>query len=413
VLLHARVVLPVSSPAITDGAVAVHDDRIAALGLYEELRSAFPRAEQIDLTDCVLLPGLINAHSHLDLSALKGLIPYRGSFIDWIVRLVAARDDAAGDLAETIADACRQSLSAGVTTIGDISSKNRTWRYVAQQPIRKTCFAEVTSVGGSPAQSREYLANCIIETRPDELLRLGLSPHAPYSTGPEIYELTARLAAQHNLSLTTHLAETAAEDEFLQQAAGPWRDLLDTLGAWPGSFECPHTSPIKYLLNLDLADQPFILAHVNYADNDDLAALAAAAHSVVYCPRSHAFFQHPPHPWQKMLEMGINVCLGTDSLASNSSLSILDELRFLHQRFAECRPRTLLQMATLNAARALNWQDEIGSIAPNKSADLIAVPLTDPHAVTGDTALMDILESTASPTLTMVAGRIAHRIPPL
>ena len=410
-ILRAHTVLPVVTTPIADGAIAIDADRIAALGHYNELNARFPHADTIDLTDAVIVPGLINAHTHLELSALKGCVPYRGDFTEWVSQIITARKNEPAlshNLADTITHACRQSIESGVTTVADICSNHRAWSFLADQPIRKTCFAEIIGPTADCASQLDYIQRCITQTDTDPLLNLGLSPHAPYSTNPTLYHAAAQHAAQHNLPLTTHLAETIAEHEFLTTGEGPWPVFLRSIGQWDNSFNCPHTSPVRYFLNLDLADRPFLLAHVNYADNTDLTLLAQSNHSVAYCPRSHAFFQHSPHPFERMIDMGINVCLGTDSLASNQSLSILDELRFLCQHGTTLPPDTLLRMATLNAATALDLNHSIGTLTPNAQADLTAIPLPEPEETTTTNALTSILTADTSPCLTMIAGRILH-----
>lgn len=403
-ILHARTILPVVRDPIDDGAVAIDNTTITHCDTYANLRSQFPDAEVIDLTDCAILPGLINAHTHLELSVLKDRVPFRGDFIDWVWRLGAARRELLTDLESCLTDACQKSLAAGVTTVGDICFKHRAWPYLAQMPIRKTCFAEVFGLTKDLDSPCLYLQQCIEQTQTDPLLRLGLSPHAPYSASAGVYNTAAELSAQHDLALTTHLAETPAEIDFLMHGTGPWLSYLQQIHRWDNSFVYPHQRPVEYFLQLDLSDQPFLLAHVNYLNDEELGALAQTNHSVVYCPRSHRFFNHPGHPFRRMLAASINVCLGTDSLASNSTLSILDEIRFLHDNYPDLAGETILQMATLNGARALGWDDKIGTITPGLEADLIAIPLNHPPT----DPLSDILSSNTQPYLTMVRGKIIN-----
>ncbi|KPK75996.1 MAG: hypothetical protein AMJ79_08815 [Phycisphaerae bacterium SM23_30] len=404
-ILHARSVLSAGSPALPDGAVSVTQDRLAACGPYSQLRRQFPDAEVIDLNNCVLLPGLVNAHTHLELTPLKNRISYQGDFFDWVARLSAARRQIEGDLDTILTDAVRQCLKAGVTTVGDICFRHRAWRHLARQSIRKVCFAEVFGITAHPDAPGPYLEKCIAETQINPLLSLGLSPHAPYSAGPRVYQVAAQLAARDRLPLTTHLAETPDEVEFLTTGAGPCLDYLKLIHRWDGSFRCPRRSPVEYFLSLDLAHQPFLLAHVNYLNDDELHALSQTPHSVAYCPRSHQFFGHPQHPFQRLLAAGVNVCLGTDSLASNQTLSILDEIRFLHRHYPDFPAADLLKMATINAALALGLKD-VGLIAPDYQADLIAMPIKQ----TPDDPLTDILHSDTEPVFTMVAGRVLHQI---
>lgn len=181
-------------------------------------------------------------------------------------------------------------------------------------------------------------------------------------------------------------------------------DYLQRIHAWDGSFEIPGKRPVAYFLSLNLSDQSFLLAHVNYINDEELGALAKTNHSVVFCPRSHRFFGHRPHRFREMLTAGINVSLGTDSLASNSSLSILDEMRFLHRQFGDLAPETILEMATVNGAKAIGWSDKIGIIEKGKEADLTAILLENSKR----DPLTDVLKSEEQPKLTIVRGQIVY-----
>lgn len=410
-LVCAQTVWPVvGEPVWGGGAVAVEGGVIRGVGKTQELAAVYAGAQQIDLGDCVLLPGLINAHTHLELSDLRGRVSFCGSFVDWISRLAAARRRYQGDLGDVIAAACRESVAGGVTTVGDICLKHRAWVHLAAERIRKVCFAEVFGLTGPVETAREYLLECLRDTEQGGLLRLGFSPHAPYSTVRGVYEMAAALAGRSGLALTTHLAETTEEVQFLADGGGDWGEYLRSIHKWDGSFAPPGRTPVDYFLRMKLGGEPFLLAHVNYLGDEELTALARSGHSVAYCPRSHAFFGHPAHRWREMLAAGVNVCLGTDSLASNESLSILDELRFLYGRHRDVDTAMLVKMATINGARALRWEDRIGSLEVGKEADMIAVPLG--AAAQGSDAagaLRDVLAGSARPRVTMVAGEVVYR----
>ena len=404
-ILHGGIVFPVSSGAIRDGAVVVDGDVIVGCGPYGQIRGNFDGADEIELSGCALLPGMVNAHTHLELSGLKGQVAYEGDFIDWVRRLRAVRGRMAGDLRQIIADAWGQSVRAGVTTVGDICYHDDTGRHLADYVIRKTAFAEFFGMTAEQADVAEQVERRFARLTEDSLLRLGLSPHAPYSASAGLYGRAAHLAKQRKLALTTHLAENIAEIEFLQSGAGPWREYLEELGKWDGSFCAPGCGPVQYFLQMDLAGQRFALAHVNCISDAELRALARTQHSVVYCPRSQDFFGHRPHRFVEMLGAGVNVCLGTDSLASNDSLSILDEVRFLHRGDRDLPSETLLRMATVNGAVALGWGEQTGTIEPSKQADVIALRLSGSDA----DPLVDIWRSEEQPILTMVAGKIVHQ----
>ena len=401
-ILRARNVLPLEGAAIIDGGVALDGPMIVGCAAYKQIRQRFGGAELIDLEDCVLLPGMVNAHTHLELSGLRGKIPYTGSFTDWIHRLVSARDSAFVNLSSIIIAAVRESLAAGVTTVADISANRQVVGYLKEQPIRKVCFAEAVSFRESLAETRSYFQDYIAGNSANDLFRLGLSPHGPYSASAQLYELAAELAGRYKLALTTHLAETLAEEQFLTEGTGEWFELLRELNLWPNPFKCPYQRPIEYFLSLKLAELPFLLAHVNYVTRDEIAMLARTRHSVVYCPRSHAFFEHPAHPFGDMLAAGINVALGTDSLASNNTLSILDEMRFLHSRFPEFPVETIIRMGTMHGAKALGLLDKIGTLEVGKEADLIAIALTG----ASQDPIENILQSSEQPRLTAVRGMI-------
>jgi cytosine/adenosine deaminase-related metal-dependent hydrolase len=405
IILRAHYVLPVISEAIPDGAVAIDGNEIIDCGSFLTIQRKNPSVEVMDWGQSVILPGLINAHTHLELSDLRQKIHFNGSFIDWVRDLTIARYESRYDLRETISRACRESLAGGVTTVGDIAFEHRAWQSLKKEPIRKVCFAEVFGLGSDLATSQRYLKSCIDQTQTDSRLRLGISPHAPYSAGSALYSLAGRLAGEHNLPLTTHLAENTEEMEFTALGTGPWREFVQKIGKWDDSFVCPGTSPVDYFLHLDLHAQPFLLAHVNYCSDAELHNLSRTAHSVVYCPRSHWYFRHPPHSFQKMLALGINVCLGTDSLASNTTLSLLDEMRFVHSHYPDCPAETILKMATFNGAQALNWADRIGSIEPGKQADLIVIPLENCPSE----PCIDLLRSSRQPIMTMIGSEIVYR----
>ena len=400
-LITARWVIPIDSTPIESGAVLIEEGKISALGQAEQLVRNSVDADRIDLPDSALLPGLVNSHTHFELSFLKNQVPYRGDFVDWVRRLSRQRAEREVNLAKVIEQSCRESLRAGVTLIGDICYGHQAWPILAEQPIRKTCYAEVFGITDEIGAALEYLQQCINHTQESDLLRLGLSPHAPYSAGRPLYQAAAGLAKEHDLPLTSHLSETLAELEFIDSAQGLWRTYLEELNKWDGSFKPLHKSPIGHLLNMNLANRPMLLAHVNYISDTDLDLLAKTNHSVAFCPRAHRFFAHPAHRFREMVANGINVSLGTDSLAGNDSLSILDDMRFLHKTQGELEPHVIFEMATINGARALHWSDKTGSISPGKEADLVAIPLTKPQL----DPLQDILQSSATPTGTFVRGR--------
>jgi cytosine/adenosine deaminase-related metal-dependent hydrolase len=399
---RARWIIPVSAPPIENGRLEVADERIVAVG-----RATSPMPSEVDLGDVAMLPGFVNAHTHLELTFCRGRVPYRGAFTTWVRDLVAlTRSGAAGDPGAAIDAGLRESAAAGVAALADIGHHAASLARWQNAPLQVTGFLEVLGMGPRSRSAHERsltsavrllndtftLGGCPISSEGEGVSPntrrfsppLGLSPHAPYSTAPEIYRDALAWCQQNRRPLCTHLAETREEVQFLADGTGPFRDLLEEWGLWDGSFTPLACSPIEYARRLGLLDARPLLAHVNYATDDDLAILATSSASVVYCPRTHAFFEHQPHRYRDMLTRGINVCLGTDSLASADSLSILDELRFLRQRDAALPHDQLLHMATLAGARALGLEHELGTLELGKRAAFTAIPLI--HPATSDPA---------------------------
>ncbi len=402
--LRARWVVPVTSAPIENGHVVLSDDYITAVGQGRPQ----PEGTVIDLGDSVLLPGLINAHTHLALTALRGQVPYIGSFVGWIRSL---RDASAG-LADpgafrlSVESGLQESLASGVTTVLDIGYGERSVACWRDAVIRVHGFLEVLGMGakrwGGHVQSVEPALEAIRAADPlGSILGLGLSPHAPYSTDPIVY----KNALQTGKRVCTHLAESLEELQFLRDGTGPFRELLEEMGLWDGSFVPPRCSPVEYMRRLKLsgsrASAP-ILVHCNYLSPMDLSLLETAGASVVYCPRAHAFFRHPLHPWQDLRQRGVNVCLGTDSLASNETLSVLDELRFLATRERGVSPGELLELATYNGARAIGHELSLGALAPGRWADCVAIPLRTPSTAE---PLEDLLQTDTRPTDVFVCGK--------
>lgn len=392
---RSRWIAPVSQPPIENGLITIEGGRIVEFG-----RPRTPLAQAIDLGDAIVIPGLINAHTHLELTTCASRAPYQGSFARWIKDLSAvspARESIPARQA-AIERGLRLSEQAGVSAIGDIGYGEHAlaaWKGFAG---RITGFLEVLGITSTrhhshPQSLPQQVAACqAAMPSPAGRLRVGLSPHAPYSVARPVFVDTIQAAVRNGLPLCTHLAETTEEIQFLSDGRGPLRELLEEWNLWDGSFEPPGCTPVQYAHRLGLLDQASLLVHVNYVSDADLGLLADKPVHIVYCPRAHAFFQHPPHRFTEMLEAGINVCLGTDSLASNSSLSVLDELRHLRQIRPNESAHRLLHMATLAGAKALDLDQHLGSLAPGKQADFVAVDLEHPSTLT---PLEDLLDSQA------------------
>ena len=412
-VVRAAWIVPLASGEATDrrdqdgGPIALTDLLIEAgkVAAIESARGRLP-AGGVDLGQVVLLPGTINAHTHLELSGLAGKIRYRGNFVTWLGEVTARR--ATGDSAVTAAvcEGADASLASGVTCVGDICYGNRAWRTLKSHPIRAVCFAECLGIGRKRHDALTRLGRDMEGMAEDDGLRIGISPHAPYSVAEQVYRGCLDLARSNNWPLTTHLAETPDEATFVRHGAGSLHRFLTMLGIVDDSVSATGLSPVAYAERVGLLAHATLLAHVNYLDDEDLAMLEASRASVAYCPRSHRYFQHRGHRFIEMLAAGVNVCVGTDSLASSPTLSVLDELRLLRRCHPELPAATLLAMGTINGARALGWHDQIGSLSPGKWADAVAVPL---DADGPDDPVENVLRSELAPAATIVGGHVAFR----
>ena len=372
--LTARWVFPVSGPPLPTGTITVDGDRIVAVEPHGT------RAPDEDLGNVALVPGFVNPHVHLDLSGARGLIPPTDPdhFTDWLRGVIAYRRSRTAEQAQAdIRAGLAEALRFGTTLIGDIASEGASWEPLAGAPTRAVVFREV--IGLSVARFTEA-STALALWRRDRIdsatCRTAVSPHAPYSASVPLI----RLAASQSRPLTVHLAESPAEMELIEHRSGPFRDFLESLGIWePGRI----ADSLRSVLWRTQKASHVLFAHGNYLPP---STLLRAYQSVVYCPRTHAAFGHPPHPFRDFLSRGVRVCLGTDSLASNPDLDILAEARFVRSLYPDFPGDQLLRMITLSGAEALGWADECGSIEAGKSADLVAVPLpdadaADPHAL--------------------------------
>jgi cytosine/adenosine deaminase-related metal-dependent hydrolase len=378
-LLRARIVLPIAAPPIENGAVLLSHNRIAAVGCWRDMAPA-ARQPAVDLGPVILLPGLVNAHCHLDYTDMTGLPPQK-HFPDWIKGLLALKA-AAGytDYAAAWIGGAKMLARSGATTVADVEAVPELLPEVwSCTPLRVFSFLEIIAVQRRRAPSeilREAAAR--IKSLSSARGAAGLSPHALYSTTPELLRQTAVLARRRRWRLTTHLAESASEHEMFAGRRGP---MFDWLKPQRDMSDCQGRSPVQQARRCGLLGENFLAVHANYLDDADVAALAQSGSSVVHCPQSHAYFGHAPFPFHKLREAGVNVCLGTDSLASvlatsraKPELNMFAEMRAFAAAHPGASPETIVRMATRNGARALGWEKRVGGLFEQGLADMIALP---------------------------------------
>lgn len=359
--------------------------RIVAVGRQGESLSPAPRQTR-DLGNVAILPGLVNAHAHLDFSNLTCPLGVPGiGLADWIRRVMNHRRHAE-NTPDPVAIGLDEALRCGVTTLADFAQPGWLPESVAGSPLSITVFQELIAPTASRvADARTLAATHIDRGAGSANWRAGLGPHAPYTVHPELLDAVARLSADRRIPVAMHLAESREELELLHRGTGPLRTLLKEVGAWDPTTIRPGARPIDYLRSLASAHRALVI-HGNYLDDEEIALLGAnaARMTVVYCPRTHDWFRHDPYPLDKMHAAGVAVALGTDGCGSSPDLSLLAEMRFVARRHPAIPLERIVRMGTILGAEALGRQDAVGSLEPGKQADLLILGLpdrdaTDPH----------------------------------
>ena len=328
--------------------------------------------ETIDLGDVAILPGLVNAHTHLELSWMRGRIPPSDSMPAWASRLMGLRRDQAIEPSTPIADAIREVRAAGTALVGDVSNTLAPYDLLADSELGAAIFKELMGFNAaSPEQIVAAARSELDGLMPVELLRPSIVPHAPYSVSPALFRAIARAAGDRPLSV--HVGESLDEMEFLRDGTGAWRELLGRLGAWNEGWESPGCGPVEYLDRLGLLNARLLAVHGTQLDDGELARLAAAGATLVTCLRSNRWTGAGTPPIDRFYSSGVRLAIGTDSLASVDDLNLFQELAEVRRLVPHVPPGRLLESATIAGAAALGFAGEFGTIEPGKRADLIAV----------------------------------------
>jgi len=430
-IYSARWVLPIISPMIRDGAVAVENSNIVAVGFQKDVFAKFPDLVPTDFGKAVILPGLVNAHSHLELTVMRGFLEREeNDFFAWLKRLTLARlAMSAEDLLVSATCGAIEAARAGVTCLGDASSAAEPAMKALQSVgLRGIVFQE--SFGPDAKLADENVAGLreqIAELRSleDALVRVGVSPHAPYSVSAPQLELISRLALDEHLPLMMHAAESQAEKLLMLEGQGAFAEGLKARGiAW----QVPGISTIQYLKRHGILETSPLFAHCINVDDADLDLIKQSSAGIAHCPRSNAKLGHGRAPFAEFIAHGINVGLGSDSVASNNTCDILEEARFatLLARLpsaAESFSGGLLPAgdpvgaeqslfsATLGGARAMGRDDQIGALASGMQADLTVVSLNhmQQQPVRDPVDALVFSSSASEVLLTMVAGKEIYR----
>jgi len=425
-LYCAKWVLPVIAAPIDDGAVAVEGDSFVAVGTRADLIVKFPAAQVCSFGEAAILPGLINCHSHLELTALRGYLEREeNEFFSWLRKLTLARLErlTPDDLYVSALWGAVEAARAGVTCLADASSEaGASMAALRDVGLRGTVYQEV--FGPDPAFASEQFTKLrekitlLRRASETSLVRVGVSPHAPYTVSAPLLEAVAEYALAESLPVMMHAAESVAETLFMREGRGPFAESLARRGiAW----RAPAISTIAYLASLGVLRARPLLAHCITADAADLAILLEAQASVAHCPKSNAKLGHGRAPFAAFVESGLAVGFGSDSVASNNTCDILEEARFatLLARSGGDRFETginldaqrALHIATCGGARALRLEGQTGALASGLQADFTIIRLDGAHQlpVHDPAAALIFASSGRDVVLTVVAGKEIYR----
>lgn len=425
-LYCAHWILPLSSPEIVDGAVAVDGQKIVSVGYRNTLVEQFPEAATRELGESVIIPGLINAHSHLELTAMRGFLEDEAAdFFAWLRKLTRARLDrmTADDLKVSASWGACEAARAGVTCVADASDAAlQSMSALNDVGLRGIVFQE--SFGPDPRlahENFEKLTTKIAGLRELEtsLVHVGVSPHAPYTVCRPQLQMISRFALDEKLPLMMHAAETEMEVSFLREGQGPFAEGLRSRGI---EWRAPGVSTIQYLYDIGVLETKPLLAHCIHVDEADLETIKQTETRVAHCPKSNAKLGHGVAPFTKMLAQGIAVGLGSDSVASNNTCDLLEEARFAlllarsegsvnsGENFS-VNAAEVLGTATLGGAHALGLAGQIGDLRAGLQADFAAVSLSGTHQLPsyGAAETLVFASSGRDVVLTVIAGREVYR----
>ena len=423
-LYCARWVAPISSPVIENGAVAINGARIIAVGNRAEVAAKVPDARLADFGQAAILPGLINAHSHLELTVMRGFLEREElDFFAWLTKLTLVRLALApGDLRASATWGALEAARAGVTCVADASdSAGESMKALRDVGLRGIVYQE--SFGPDPKLAQENFAKLqdkigALRACETALVRAGVSPHSPYTvSGPQL-ELISAFALQEKLPLMMHAAESEAEHLLLRQGRGPFADVLQQRGI---EWRAPGVSSIQHLARQGVLETKPLLAHCITVDEADIETVKNKQAGIAHCPKSNAKLGHGHAPFTKFLEQAVNVGIGSDSVASNNTCDLLEEARFAtllaravsptsEERQLADAPAALFS-ATLGGARALGIEKETGALAEGLQADLAVVRLDGAHQqpVRNPIDALVFCSSASDVVLTVVAGNEIYR----
>ena len=365
---------------LQDGFVRVESGKITDVG---QGRGEFSGDLVIHHGPGVLMPSLVNAHTHLDLCALKQATDMEAGFIGWVRAVIQKKEQTGREALQKAAQAGIEELKlSGTWVVGDICSSETSSRFFSDSGLSGVRFQEYLGTGSPPDLRCEKINNT---------QTLSVAGHAPHTTSPDLLVRLKSATRKASTPFSLHLAESLDEVRFLTTGKGPWADFLSARGIDTSGWGLTGLSPVQHADHLSLLDKNTLAVHLVFADEKDVATLVEKGVHACLCPRSNFNLHNRLPDVPMMIRAGLRLCLGTDSLASNDSLNLFDEMAYLSRAFPEIAPRDILTMATINGARALGFEDRLGRLSPGSAAKMIYVPVSAP----GPEQVMDAIVNAA------------------
>lgn len=420
-IFAADYVLPISAEPIMRGALVIDDDKITDVGPGDEIARKYQSIPIDDLGTAAILPGLVNCHSHLELTSMRGALDdVEHDFRTWLLKLNdlrASMTDA--DIHAAAVAGAREGARAGVTCFGDIGRIGSAGLAALKKVgLRGIVFQETEFSPDNRTSHEDFrkLATKLEAMKQDEteLVHVGLSPHSPYTVGSRLFELIAQYSIINKIPLTIHAAESANEIKLLKSGTGFFTEVFERFGV---EWQSPMSSPIEYLERLGVLSAQPLLAHCVKVDDDDILRIAANGAKIAHCPKSNAKFGHGTAPLEKFCHAGIAVGIGSDSVASNNVCDMLEESRFaaLTARNREdsrsfISAAKVLELATLGGARTLGLDNQVGSLEIGKQADIAVISLGDPsqQPISDINAAIVFSSNARDCVMTMVSGKVVY-----
>jgi cytosine/adenosine deaminase-related metal-dependent hydrolase len=376
---RASWLLPIAERPIRDGWVAIDAGRVVSYGGADRPGADVEGGRDVDLGSVAILPGLVNAHTHLELSYLRGRVPRDASFVSWIRAVMAARraypDPTVAEILDGVVEGIAEAIRCGTAAVGDISNTLATSSALAESALAGVVFYELIGFNtADPTGMVDRACDAIRGVKGSDRVRASLAAHAPYSVAPAVLRAIAEAMDRDGLpTCSVHLSESAEEVEFLLTGEGPWRQLLEDVGAWNPTWVAPGVSPVQYLAEHAFLGSRVMAVHGVQMTAADLARLAAHHTTLVTCPRSNEFTGAGTPPIEQFYRSGVAVAVGTDSLASTPDLNLFSELAAMRALAPAVPAAMLIESATKQGARALGLEVDYGTIEAGKRARLVAV----------------------------------------